>query len=218
MAKARTTRRLPRQSPDGPPLGLRERNKLEKAEVIRQAARKLFTQKGYENTTLREIARVADVGFGTVFSYATDKAGLLAMLYVEDLEHLPPIFEDLTARPILEQLTDAFAKLYLFWARSPALSRIVLPQMEFYNSNPFTEAILVRRAQLKTDLGKWLKRAQEKNRIAPNIDTDDAAAALFAVYTSCLREWITSEPLDVKKGRGRLRTLLAFPVRAIEGK
>ncbi|MDF3086763.1 TetR family transcriptional regulator, partial [Burkholderia sola] len=38
-------------------LGLRERNKLEKAFLIRQAARELFLAKGYEATTLREVAK-----------------------------------------------------------------------------------------------------------------------------------------------------------------
>jgi len=39
-----------------PEIGLREQNKLEKRQRIRQAARELFLKYGYEDTTLREIA------------------------------------------------------------------------------------------------------------------------------------------------------------------
>src|SRR5450830_1162396 len=109
-------------------LSLRERNKLNKAQVIRDASRRLFFEKGYEATTLREVAALADVGFGTVSAYATDKAGLLAMLFVEDLDHLPALFDESDSKnEVLDQLLEAFAHLYAFWARSAELSRIVLP-------------------------------------------------------------------------------------------
>lgn len=195
---------------------LRERNKLNKAQLIRDASRQLFFEKGYEATTLREVAALADVGFGTVSAYATDKAGLLAMLFVEDLEHLgPPFSSSLTDDSVMDQLIDAFATLYAFWARSPDLSRIVLPQMEFYNSNPYTESILRRRQQIQSDLAAWLKTGQEQNRIAPSVDTKQAAATLFAIYTSALRDWIIKEPLDLAQGRERLRYLLTIPMNAI---
>ncbi|SNT34380.1 transcriptional regulator, TetR family [Noviherbaspirillum humi] len=195
---------------------LRERNKAEKAHLIKAAARQLFTQKGYEATTMREVAALADVGFGTISAYATDKAGLLAMLFVEDLEHLPPLFRDVRDdATVLDQLVDAFMRLYEFWARSPELSRIVLPQMEFYNSNPFTEEIRQRRQQLQADLGDWLGRCQERKRVLPKVDTRQAAATLFAVYTSALREWIVQQPLKLSQGRERLTYLLAIPMSAI---
>lgn len=196
---------------------LRERNKAEKAQLIKEAARQLFTQKGYEATTMRDVAALADVGFGTVAAYATDKAGLLAMLFVEDLEHLPPLFENFSEDlSVLDQLVDGFAKLYAFWARAPELSRIVLPQMEFYNSNPFTEQIRKRRGQLQTQLGQWLAQRKSSKRIGPNVDTEQAAATLFAVYTSALREWLMQQPMELDQGRERLRYLLAIPVGAIE--
>lgn len=197
-------------------LSLRERNKLNKAQLIRDAARRLFFEKGYEATTLREVAQLADVGFGTVSAYATDKAGLLAMLFVDDLEHLPPLFAKAASKAsLMETLVDAFVRLYEFWARSPELSRIVLPQMEFYNSNPFTEQILRRRQQLQSDLTSWLTTCQQASRIDADVDTAQAAATLFSIYTSALRDWIISEPLDLPAGRARLLYLLAIPVRAI---
>jgi AcrR family transcriptional regulator len=196
--------------------GLRERKKAEKAHLIRAAARQLFLTKGYEDTTLREVAALADVGFGTVSAYATDKAGLLAMLYVEELEHLPPLFGEIDPQSaLLDQLIAIFMRLYAFWAKAPALSRIVLPQMEFYNSNPFTEQILQRRQQVQADLATWLGQWQALGRVAAGVDTTQAAMTIFYVYTSALREWITSEPLALDAGARKLAYLLAIPVRAI---
>ena len=199
-----------------PPLGLRERKKLEKEHAIRDAARKLFTAKGYAATTLREVAELADVGFGTVFSYSNDKAGLLAMLFVDDLKNLSPSFGDSVGkRPVLDQIVDGFENLYGFWAKTPELSRIVLPQMEFYEPNPFAETILQRRQELKSDLSNWVKRAQAAGRVHIDVDAVQAAQTFFAIYTSSLREWILSEPIKVATGTKRLRYLLEIPVRAI---
>ena len=70
----------------------RERNKLDKLRRIKAAARELFLEQGYDNATTREIARRADVGLGTLFSYASDKRDLLFLIY-NDMQ------EALTRRP-----------------------------------------------------------------------------------------------------------------------
>ena len=57
--------------------GQREKNKIEKLQRIREAARELFVKKGFDETTTREIAVRAGVGIGTVFTYAENKRDLL---------------------------------------------------------------------------------------------------------------------------------------------
>jgi AcrR family transcriptional regulator len=66
----------------------RERNKLDKLRRIKAAARELFREQGYDNATTREIARRADVGLGTLFSYASDKRDLLFLIYNDMQEAL----------------------------------------------------------------------------------------------------------------------------------
>src|SRR3984893_19436051 len=66
-------------------LGLREQNKVEKSERIRVAARELFSKHGYESATLRQIAKRAHVGLGTVFNYAQDKRDLVFLIFNEEL-------------------------------------------------------------------------------------------------------------------------------------
>src|SRR5882762_5109341 len=69
-----------------PPLGLRERSKLDKLKRIKSAARELFLLRGYDEATTREIARIADVALGTLFAYAVDKRDLLYLIVNDDLE------------------------------------------------------------------------------------------------------------------------------------
>ena len=66
-------------------LGLREQNKLDKRQRIRAAARELFSKHGYDSATLRQIARRAHVGLGTLFNYAQDKRDLVFLIFNEEL-------------------------------------------------------------------------------------------------------------------------------------
>ena len=57
--------------------GLRARGKRERRRRLREAAHKVFLERGYEGATTREIAARAEIAIGTLFIYATEKRDLL---------------------------------------------------------------------------------------------------------------------------------------------
>ena len=59
------------------PLGRRERNKIRMKERLYDAALTLFTEQGYDETSIDEIAERADVARGTFFNYFQRKEDLL---------------------------------------------------------------------------------------------------------------------------------------------
>ena len=82
-----------------------------KREAIIEAARTLFTTKGYEATTMAEVARQSGVGVGTVYLYFKNKSDLIYGVKGEwDLEFLrfmtqpeiQAIPHHLRARPFIE--------------------------------------------------------------------------------------------------------------------
>ena|SRR5215207_92175 len=82
-------------SPDGrPKAGLRERKKAKtRAEIQRQALR-LFRERGYEETTVSQIAEAAEVSESTFFRYFPTKEDVVLWD-----EFDPLIFEALRAQP-----------------------------------------------------------------------------------------------------------------------
>lgn len=92
-----------------PPLGRRERGKLDKRRRIREATREVFRRKGYDAATTREIAGLADVAIGTLFAYASDKRELLMMVINDDREALPEV-----AAPSSRKTTDTLSALIAF--------------------------------------------------------------------------------------------------------
>ena len=198
-------------------IGLRERRKTEKLDAIKQAARQLFETHGFAMTHISEIARVAEVGFGTVSAYASDKAGLAVMLFVDDLAHLPPLFlaPIKPDRSLLDQLMDNFSVSFQFWASKPELSRVVLPLVNA-SSNPHVKMLLERREHMRRCLIEWIERAKELRRMRQDFDPEQAAELFFSLYIHSMHEWFSAELTDHTMGLDRLRYLLEIPVQRLE--
>src|SRR3954454_1504089 len=88
-------------------LGLRERKKERTRQLISDAARRLFAERGFEAVTVAEVATAAEVSEATVFNYFATKEDLLYSRLEEFEEELLGAIRD---RPPGESIVAAFGR------------------------------------------------------------------------------------------------------------
>jgi AcrR family transcriptional regulator len=82
-----------------PPAGLRDRKKLRTRRAIEDAALELFAVKGFEATTVEDIAERAEVSTTTFFRYFPNKADVIL---TEQIDRLPSLGRAIVERPASE--------------------------------------------------------------------------------------------------------------------
>jgi TetR/AcrR family transcriptional regulator, cholesterol catabolism regulator len=173
-------------------LGRRERKKQEVLLRIRNAAAELFQEKGFEATTVEEIAERADVAKGTFFNYFPRKDALLEwlgdMMVDQVQEELGALSEwEGTALQQFERLYYALGDRA---EQNPELSKMILIES-------------MRRFWLRMEgdpREQWfhaltrsvLERARERGEVEREFDLDIAAKLLEATYFTTLVDWLRS--------------------------
>ena len=136
-------------------MGIYERKQREKEkrkiEII-NAARKVFSSKGFNSSTMEEIATEAELSPGTLYLYFKNKEELHTSLSIEILKYLADeiqkvVVEEISVEKKIDRFRDVFIKVYdydpnilinLFHLQSGEtlqnLSDEVLQQIKIYSS------------------------------------------------------------------------------------
>ena len=117
-------------------LGLRARKKLRTRQAIRDAAYRLIQERGYDNTTIEQIAAAAEVSPSTIFRYFPSKehiiitddfAGPAVEILLARLGDKPRLLAALRAvaadllRPVREEFEEEFSRRLELVREVPAL-------------------------------------------------------------------------------------------------
>lgn len=180
----------PQSDEAAPQVGRRERKKQEARRHILEAALELFREKGYEATTVEEIAERADVAKGTFFNHFPRKDTLLEAL-AEDV--VGELFEDLgpvdawqgTAR---DQVLRLYLRIGELVAREADLSKVMIIE-NLRNFWLRTEADCLEK-EFQDLLHRVLLRGQAAGELSPEADVRMGARLLEAAYVTTLVEWL----------------------------
>jgi AcrR family transcriptional regulator len=165
--------------------GLRERNKLRRREQITEAALRLFAQRGFDGTTIDEIAAAADVSRRTFFRYFARKEDVILDWKRRTADELR---DALAARPAQEAPLDAVHRaLATVAAGYSAQPDLTLGLMRLFESGPELPA--------GSDYQAW--DAVLTDGIAERLGVDPlrdptprlVATVGFAVLTATVQSW-----------------------------
>lgn len=192
--------------------GLRTRNKLEKLRRIKEAAQNLFVAKGFDDTTMREIAVRAGVGLGTIFLYAKDKRDLLFLTINEPLENVTQLAEGSVdaGASLIDNLLSVAKLHYRFFGEQPALSRFALREMIFYESGAQAAPFQKTRERLIRLFSHTIELAIANKEIAPKEPPQFVGWTLFCIFQVELRRWLADDTTNLRAGLSELERALGL--------
>ncbi|MCA9590182.1 MAG: TetR/AcrR family transcriptional regulator [Myxococcales bacterium] len=193
----------------------RAEQKQDTRERIRDAAWALFLERGYEETTTKEIAARAGVAAGTVFVHASDKEDLLFLVMHERLaETVEAALASVPPGPLVSRLMFVYARLFAMYGEHPALSAAFVrsvPGAKGPNAQRlmmFTLGFLHRVSSLVVD-------GQQTGEISREIDPLLASQNAFALYFSALLSWVNGYATLETALEPLLRSSLDLAVRGL---
>lgn len=190
-------------------LGLRERHKLDKLARIADASILLFGRDGYDATTLREIAREADVALGTLGLYARDKRDLVLLIFNKVV---PPLIEQGHGRfdpdaTLTDNMVGFFEPFYRAYADDITLYRVVLGQVFNGLSSAHAEENDAIRRDLLNYLEDMVRHAIATGEAREDVDVPLQARSFFYLYFAAVRIWLFQERPDPDRGLATLHAL-----------
>lgn len=195
-------------------LSRRERKKIESRARILKAARALFQGKGYDNTSIEEIAEMADVSKSTFFNYFPTKESLLdgiAADEVEEIEHL--IEADLVGvESPVEKIRIALKHFAMDSISFLQVTRKVMWATIFKDEGyplPIKEM-----EDLLVDL---IEEAQEQGEISRDLDPGDVAKALLGMYFAAFFKWIKDDKISIPASEAEFESFLNMVFKGIAG-
>lgn len=184
-------------------------------------ARDAFIERGFEGTTIREIARRAGVATGTVFVHFPDKHALLAAVFLEGLGGaLDEAWRTIPPRPLERQLLHLAGRLYAYYAARPALARVLVKESLFMEDEP-GEALDAQRAEFLEKVVALMSTARDLGEWRVDVELSVAVRLFFGTYFTTLVEGLRGELGAPDEWTAALEAALTpwlFPQRATPGR
>lgn len=163
--------------------GRRERKKQETQRRIFEAASDLFERKGYTAVTTQEVAEAADVGAGTLFRYAQNKAELLIMVMNERLHVGTQTALAIADRggPPAEAIFQLIEPLVQAFLSQPENTAVFQREVLFGADGPYRAEALSRIRKLEDTMTAILTSYAASHPLRAGADLRRVASTIFSV-------------------------------------
>jgi len=177
------------------------------------AARRLFSEQGYEGATIRDIAAAAGMSTGAVFANFTDKSDLFREIMTDDMEALLAAMRDAAGRGrnVEDGVLKVFMAGYTFYKTRLQLARAAFSVSWDKDGGPSLRGLPSSLA-FQDVFTELLTAAVERGELSQEAEVKLRAQMLFDTYLSNFPQAIFEGwSLDALQARARdqIRILLA---------
>jgi AcrR family transcriptional regulator len=202
------------------PIGLRERQRLARRQAILFAAGDLFASKGFDTTSLEDVAAAASLSIPTIYTFFKSKQDLLLGLLEEDRFILEPKLEKL-----VEDLPDDPAEAFYAIGRS-----IIADGYDVTRKNVWREILA---ASLRSSseernqfrelqsvsaryIGLAVEGLQQRGRLPRELDRDSAVRIVHGIIRRIFQIYIVNDSVSFEDMLAMLRTDLKYVTKGLE--
>jgi AcrR family transcriptional regulator len=188
-------------------VGLRERKKQQTRETITSAALRLFAERGYDETTLADIADAANIAPRTIFAYFESKEDILLC---EENGLLSELKRRLDSRPEGTTTVDAIREFLTSIEHPDEEAKL---RKQVIAANPDLQLKMRgRHAQLEPMLAESIAKdlGSEPGDIRPLLIAASMATAFTSVSDRIFAAEAAGQPLGPEEGMAILDQVLEF--------
>jgi AcrR family transcriptional regulator len=195
--------------------GIRAEKKRQTRQAIIAAAVSLFAEKGFDQTSMDELARAAGVGKGTIYGYFANKSEIFLAFCEEEIDFAFARLQQQTdpQAPLLEQLVALHLGQFDFVTANHEFGRIFCREMLFPAPG---QAAVTRELDDRylRDVGVVLQRAQDRGELRADALPLLTIGHFHALYILVLSSWYSGR----FAGRDEVAAVLrALFIQALDG-
>ena len=193
--------------------GRRERKKRELRTRIYETARQLFLERGFEATTVAEIAEAADVAQGTFFNHFASKNDLLAEMANEASDHLHGMVDAQCAHSpsALARIAGFAEAVASELGQASGLARDVI--LELMRTGARQGEAHPYLAGVYAPFTAILREGQELGEVRGDLDATFLAEVVVGALNGSVTSWLADPDYPLEE---RLHQTAAFLTEAIE--
>jgi len=140
---------------------------MKKMHVL-QAATELFSVKSYESTTMSDISKKADVSFGSVASYFSNKESLFAICIEQPLGEFVTSFLDFNLSPdsFVDELEKMIKGHIILFSKMKVYLRLIVQVIAQHERFPNEFNVVVQHTRLiQNGIAKFIRIGQELGKL-----------------------------------------------------
>ncbi|MBN1532153.1 MAG: TetR/AcrR family transcriptional regulator [Spirochaetes bacterium] len=170
-----------------------QREKEQRREAILRAAEKLFLKKGFENTTMDEIARRCDLSKGTLYLYFSTKEQLYLVIINRAVTEMLDLVKEMQAdvESPLDRLRNIGEAYLRFYETHPDHFSILIRVPDQMHHKSMTRAevrqIFEKNMELWTIITGIITDGMQKNVFRKDTNPVEIAISLFATSTMIIK-------------------------------
>lgn len=160
------------------------------------AAKKLFSEKGFESTSVDELAEAAQVAKGTIYVHFKNKDEILLVLLQEALTQIRHIVAESTTsfRPFIECFRSLVKELLELFENNKELFCILSTEREKLIQtgcsikHEIHSVVSGKNSDTQTQLTRFLERGIEEG-VLRKVEAEEAAMLLMAILFTFMSQW-----------------------------